>query len=142
MTDSPIYAAFLGTWMLIPDSCDYQQGEPPSAGRYRIEERDGELGFRIEWTDAAGAEHEVSFSGTPDGEPRPFAGGDLADALSIEAASQRELNTAAYFRGAQRMVAQRQLDDTRMAMRVTQLVRFPDGSSLANLAVYRRLIED
>ncbi len=37
-----------------------------------------------------------------------------------------------------RMVAQRQLDDRGAAMRVTQLVRFDDGTTLANTSIYRR----
>ena len=36
------------------------------------------------------------------------------------------------------MVAQRQLDASGNAMRVTQVVRFADGTSAANVAVYRR----
>jgi len=36
------------------------------------------------------------------------------------------------------MVAQRQLDDSGQAMRVTQLVRLADGEHLANVSVYRR----
>src|SRR5690606_11342740 len=137
--DSP-YADFLGTWLLDPTSCAYQQGEPPRSGRYVIEERDGALHFTMEWVDATGTENRAAFSGIPDGEPRPFAGGDLADALSIEAPSPRELTSAALYRGVERMFAQRQLDDTRQVMRVTQIVRLPDGTNPSNVALYRRQV--
>ena len=36
------------------------------------------------------------------------------------------------------MIAQRQLDETGTAMRITQLVRFSDGSQAANVGVYRK----
>ncbi|MCB9592332.1 MAG: hypothetical protein H6719_06340 [Sandaracinaceae bacterium] len=131
-----MYEHFLGTWALEPESCQYEQGDPPRSGLYRIEAHDGRLHFSITWEDAAGASHAVSFSGTPDGEPEPFDGGDLADALVIRAVSERELVSSALYRGVERMVAQRQLDDSRTAMRVVQVVRLPDGTSPANVAIY------
>ena len=51
---------------------------------------------------------------------------------------QRELNSYAYLNGHELMVAQRQLDDTAMAMRITQIVRLPDGSVLSNESIYRK----
>ncbi len=132
------YENFLGTWILDPRSCDYQQGEAPQAGTYRISESDGRLTFEVQWTDQAGASQQVEFSGVPNGEKQPFAGGDLADALAIHPVSKRELNSSAYYRGKERMVAQRQLDNSGNAMRVTQVVRFPDGTFLANVGVYSR----
>jgi hypothetical protein len=134
------YAAFLDTWILDPTTCDYGQGEPPRAGRHEISEHDGTLHFGMAWTDHEGVEHEAEFSGIPDGVPRPFPGGVLADALSVTAVSPRELNSSAFFRGVERMVAQRQLDDSRQAMRVTQVVRLPDGTRPANVSIYRRRV--
>ena len=140
MDVQPPYAGFIGTWILDPSTCDYEQGAPPRTGRYQIVDRGGELHFTMEWTDQQGVDHRAGFSGVPDGMPRPFAGGDLADALSITAVSPRELTSAALYRGVERMFAQRQLDDTLQAMRVTQLIRLPNGSRPANIAVYRRLL--
>jgi hypothetical protein len=142
MTDGPTYAAFLGTWILDPGSCRYEQGEPPLAGSYRIEEVGGRLHFQMEWTAADGSSHQVRFSGVPDGRREPFAGGELADALSVHAVSPRELTSAAYHGGVERMVAQRQLNAGGNAMRVIQLVRFLDGSSLANVSVYLRQVRN
>lgn len=139
MTDAaPLYAGFLGTWILIPESCQYEQGDPPKAGVYTIAERDGRLEFTIDWTAADGGTHHVEFDGVPDGVPVPFAGADLADALSIEAVSARDLRSSAYLNGREHMVAQRQLDDTGTAMRVTQIVRFSDGTHLSNVSIYRK----
>ncbi|MEZ4403940.1 MAG: hypothetical protein R3B06_28205 [Kofleriaceae bacterium] len=132
------YAGFLGTWVLIPETCVYEQGPAPRAATYRIEEDGPALRFTIAWTDAAGAAHQVVFAGRPDGIAAPFAGGDLADALTVTLVSPRDLRTTASWRGHERMVAQRQLDARGAAMRVTQLVRFDDGTHVANVAVYRR----
>ena len=137
--ERPAYARFLGLWTLIPESCRYEQGLAPSSGSYRIEEASPEVvRFVARWTDARQQAHEVSFEGVADGSKIPFDGGELADALAIHAVSERELNSYAYLKGQELMVAQRQLDPTGKAMRITQLVRLPDGTSPANVAVYRR----
>ena len=56
--------------------------------------------------------------------------------------SERELTSVATWRGKRRMVAQRQLDATGGAMRVTQVVFLPDGSHLANVAIYRKVVSN
>lgn len=140
MTAAANYVDFLGQWQLIVQSCQYEQGAPPTSGSYRIEaDPDGILTFTATWTDADGKPGTVSFSGPADGSSVPLDGGELADALAIHAVSARELNTVASKNGNELMVAQRQLDDTRSAMRVTQLVRLPDGTSPTNVSVYRRV---
>ena len=134
----PLHAAFLGTWVLLPETCVYEQGAAPRSGTYRIEE-DGELlRFTIDWIAADGAAHHAAFSGRPDGVAVPFAGGDPVDAIAITAVSSRDLRSSAFWRGQELMVAQRQLDAGGNAMRVTQLVRFADGTRAANVSVYRR----
>lgn len=134
----PLWKGFIGTWLLDPASGQYEQGEPPRSGSYRIEEAGGRLAFHMEWIDAAGEAHAASFTGTPDGKPEPFAGGDLADALSVTPVSWRELNSAAYWKGRERMIASRQLDDDGGAMRVIQAVRLPGGERPTNIAIYLR----
>lgn len=135
------YAGFLATWHLVPASCQYEQGDPPRSGTYRIAEEGDELVFDIEWVDAEGREQSVSFRGVPDGEPVPFDGGALADSFSVTAVSERDLRSSAFKNGKELMVAQRQLDPTGEAMRVVQVVRLPDGTAPANVAVYRRVAD-
>ena len=135
----PIYAGFLGTWILDPRSCEFEQGPAPLAGSYHIEElEDGSLRFTMQWVDATGARHKATFAGKPDGEPSPFPGGELADAMSVAAVSPTELNSSAYWQGVELMVAQRQLDLDGSAMRLIQLVRLPDGTRPTNVSVYYR----
>ena len=68
MSEEKLYKDFLGSWQLIPDSCKYQQGEPPKSGEYHIEV-DGELlVFKMIWTDSEDKKYEIQFSGVPDEE--------------------------------------------------------------------------
>ena len=140
MADKPIYYDFQGHWVMIPESCSYDQGEPPTAASCYIVESDGQVRFIMEWTDAGGKKEEIEFAGIPNGVPTPFNGGDLADEMTITAVSPRELNSAAFFQGRELMIAQRQLDETGQAMRITQMVRLPDGQQIANVATYQRML--
>ncbi len=134
---SPRYTGFVGTWFLIPSSCVYEQGKAPSQGTYVIAEReDGHLVFTIDWIDAEGAQHHVTFSGLPNGEANKLEVGDLADAFSISAPTARRLDTIAYKNGEALMFAERQLDESGAAMRVVQQVRLPDGTRPTNISVY------
>ncbi|MGB3624371.1 MAG: hypothetical protein WA989_00990 [Henriciella sp.] len=136
MTDNT-HERFIGHWELEPGTCDYKQGDPPRVGSYIIYEEGGELVFDMAWTDLAGATHEASFRGTPDGEARPFKGGDLVDSLKITAENRSELNSSAAMKGETLMRASRTLidDDT---MRIVQTVYLPDGTAPTNKSVYRR----
>lgn len=138
MADAPLYSGFLGIWTLIPESCDYEQGEPPVEATYRISEDGDTLVFVMHWVDDKGETHQLQFSGPPNGEPMPFNGGELADALVVTAVSARELTTSALSKGQELMIAQRQLDETGTAMRITQIVRFLNGSTESNVGVYRK----
>jgi hypothetical protein len=132
-----LYRRFIGHWELDPASCDYKQGDPPKTGTYVIREDGDDLIFDMAWTDQAGTPHEASFRGTPDGEAKPFNGGDLVDSLTITAESRSELNSSASMKGQPLMHATRTpIDDD--TMRIVQVVYLPDGSAPANKSVYRR----
>ena len=130
------YSKFLGTWTLDPASCIYEQGSPPQEAIYHIVERAGVLHFIIDWVDEKGKQERVEFSGVPNGERAPFAGGLLADAMSVDAPSESELISAAYWQSEERMVATRTLSASGKSMRVLQMVRLPDGNELCNQSTY------
>ena len=63
---------FLGIWELLPDTCQFEQGDPPRAGTYRIEQTDDgavrftatEGGTRVDIQHRRGALSEERWSGT------------------------------------------------------------------------------
>ncbi|MDF1686548.1 MAG: hypothetical protein ACJAXQ_001828 [Parvibaculaceae bacterium] len=142
--ETPLYAGFLGSWILDTSSCEFEQGDAPQAGSYHIVEQAGTAGgiasllFRTQWVDSEGEAQSAEFSGIPDGKPVPFNGGDLADALSVTAVSRRELNSAAFYKEHERMTVSRQLDDTGGALRLIQAVKLPSGEQPTNISIYRR----
>ena len=56
-----------GTWLLVPELCLYEEGEPPRSGLYRISQQAGEVSISIAWQAQDGSEHEVEFGGPHDG---------------------------------------------------------------------------
>ncbi len=138
MSEMPIYQNFLGEWVLVPDSCEYEQGEAPQAGFYAIQESGNELEFQMGWIDSEGEQHAHSFRCAADGEHYKFAGGDLADAISVTASSETSLDSSAFYQGTERMMAYRTLVDNGAVMEVIQKVCLPGGGALSNLAKYVR----
>lgn len=132
-----LYERFLGHWELDPASCKYEQGDPPKAGSYTIQEAGDDLVFDMAWTDQAGQSHTASFSGTPDGKAVPFEGTDLVDSFVVTAESRSELNSSAFLKEEKLMHASRTLIDDE-TMRIVQTVYLPDGSAPSNRSVYYR----
>ncbi|MCV6576524.1 MAG: hypothetical protein OIF58_12375 [Cohaesibacter sp.] len=131
---------FLGDWILEVERCHYEQGSPPRSGSYRIERDGEELVFHMKWVDVEGEIFNLSFRGIPDGEPRPYKGGDLADHLSLDAPSPTKLNSSAYLKGVELMIATRTLVDGGQHMVLTQTIILPDGSKPTNSTRYRRKV--
>lgn len=138
MDNTRLYSGFLGAWELEPEHSVFEQSAPPQSGAYKIEECSLGLSFTMQWIDSSGQDFTVRFEGAPDGQPRPFAGGDLADALAVVPVSNRELKTSAYLKGHELMVATHRLSGTGLHMRLTQTVHLPDGTSPSNHVRYRR----
>lgn len=138
MAIEKMYVGFLGDWELDVEASDFGQGEAPITGGYRISESKEGLLFVIEWTDQANEAHTFSFTGIPDGEPHPFDGQDLVDAMVVEAPTAQELTSRGFFKGRELMVAARFLMEEGAVMEITQTVLLPDGSKPSNVARYRR----
>ncbi|MCK0070985.1 MULTISPECIES: hypothetical protein [Kordiimonas] len=138
MSDKPLYQGFLGEWILDPDSCEYEQGEPPVTGYYAIHQNGEELEFKMAWVDTEGEQHAHSFRCKPDGHQYKFAGGDLADAISVTATSENTLDSSAFYRDQERMMAYRTLVNGGTEMEVVQKVNLPGGGAPSNFARYVR----
>ncbi len=128
---------FIGLWVLDPNSCDYEQGEPPQSGTYRIAPDGVEVVITMAWVDAEG-EQTMTFRGVPDGKPVRFDAGPLADSLAIAAVADDRLDSAAYRAGVELMTAKRTLSKDGASMTVVQTVHLPDGTAPTNTAVYRK----
>jgi len=129
--------AWEGVWDLVPELSHYDEGRPPTAGRYVIRAEDEALQFDITWTDAGGAAHAATFAGRADGARRP-AGGQ-----GMEAAFHRKgplaLESRAWHAGQEASYALRRASADGQLLSVLQFYNHPDGTRTMHLQIYRRV---
>lgn len=72
---------FLAAWQLFPEKCDYQHGQIPKSGNYKIEtdDRHQQLIISINWVSFDNSAFFSEYRITPDGEWHPFDNQELAD---------------------------------------------------------------
>lgn len=130
---------FLGAWELLPESSEYELGDPPAEGLYTISSDGDRYHFEIAWKTAAGRHFETGFSGIPDGRPYAYEDPQVADALSLTRVDESTLDSES-FRGEVRLAHARRvlMEDGRM-MRVSQSGQAPDGETFQNISYYRKL---
>ncbi|MDG2097493.1 MAG: hypothetical protein P8J83_08440 [Paracoccaceae bacterium] len=134
------YKSFLGKWALIKGSCVYEQGLPPLDGHYIISVKTKDLLFEMIWIDHHGERQEFRFRGRPNGLSFPFSGGELADSLTTEIISERELNTKAFKDDIKVMEVKRTLSNSLKQMTISQTVFLPDFNKLTNWSSYSKII--
>ncbi len=131
--------SFLGKWTLIKGSCVYEQGMVPLDGHYSILTKGKNLQFEMVWIDSEGERHEFNFCARPDGIRFPFLGGKLADSISTEIISKKELNTKAYLNDKKVMEVKRTLSDSLKQMTISQTVFLPDSNKMTNWSSYSKI---
>ncbi|AXS42248.1 hypothetical protein [Breoghania sp. L-A4] len=131
-------APFLGAWILDIEASDFEQGEPPLSGSYRIEAADFGLTFHMRWIDANGKEEAVSFTGMPGTRDERLKQSGLADALALYLETGGGLVSEARREGKVIMRAVRRLADNGATLIIEQTVHLPDDTSTTNTMVYRR----
>lgn len=129
---------FLGTWELDPSACTYERGLPPRQGTYRIEPEGDTLLFTADWVAADGTPGTVAYRSTPDGQPHPLENPAVADALVTRVTDLPSLDTDTLKDGKVIAFARRLLSPDQTEMTVSQSFTLPDGSTVTNVALYRK----
>lgn len=134
-------AAYLGTWVLVPELSLYAVGVPPTAGTYIIERNaTGELMLSVRWQMPGDpTEHAIQFGGPSDATPVPLEGGSSGpDAMTLTHVDARTLDSAALRAGVQVAYARRVVSADGQLLAVVQELGSPDGARFRNFQVYRR----
>lgn len=127
---------YLGTWLLVPELCIYQSGDPPFEGEYIISQSSGEISFRIIWKDGSGKSHELQFGGPLDGEKHPSETPGVTE-VSYERIDERTLDSTAFNHENTVMYARRVASNDGTMLAVSQVLYGSEGPS-SNFQVYRR----
>lgn len=130
------YAPFLGDWKLDPARSNYQSGQPPQSGLYRIEPEDNGLKITMDWVDAAGKSYQMSYFGIVDGKDYPYHDNPAVDAFSMTLVDSNRLDSAAKKDGRVVAHASRVLSADGQSMTVTQSGTDAAGQTYRNISIY------
>ena len=128
--------AFLGTWVLVPEKAQYELGQPPQSGLYRLSTDGEQYHFTVEWQDAAGHSHSTAFDGIPDGQQYAYTDNPAVDVVSFTRVDAFTLDSDTFKDGQQIAHARRILADDGRTMTVSQGGTLPDGRTFTNISVY------
>lgn len=130
-------SGYIGTWVLVPELCLYEEGNPPLQGIYQIAQLDEGVRISIDWATPDGSKHHIAFQAPDDGVKQP-SNSPGASHLSITRISPLILDSRAYIGEEEVACARRRVSDDGLLLSTVQVVRRADGTSFRNFQVYRR----
>jgi len=74
---------FLGKWHLVPENSQYEFGEPPKSGTYKILQKDNTLTFVMNWVNSQGEKQAVEYSEICDGKFYDYPVKEIADEIRL-----------------------------------------------------------
>lgn len=129
---------FLGTWELIPEMSQYELGQPPRSGIYKVSASGSGYAIEVDWTTPEGALAHLAYHAIPDDQVYPQADNAFADATSMTHVGERRLDSSAFKAGRLTLHVSRILSENGLTMHVCQTNHTPDGAELRNRSVYRK----
>ena len=129
-------ANYIGTWLLIPELCIYQNGEPPLRGIYEIQSDGTEVRISVNWTDKEGAEHAIEYGGAIDGSKHPIDASGTTSTVYFRV-DENTLGSTVYDNDRKTMYARRIVSAANDLLATVQVQYRPEGD-LSNFQVYRR----
>jgi hypothetical protein len=135
MAKRPAYA---GTWLLLPELCLYDEGDPPTSGVYTIAWSPSRIDISIAWQATDGQRHSISFGGPSDGTRQP-TGNDVPSHLSVTHIDTSTLDSSAFDGAAEIAYARRRVSRDGRLLATVQTGLGRDGTRFRNFQVYERV---
>ena len=129
--------SYLGTWILVPELCLYDEGNPPVSGIYRISQLDDDVRITIDWEAQDGSTHQIEFQAPDSGVKQP-SNNPGPSHFAITRVSPLILDSRAYADQEEVAYARRRASDDGLLLATVQVGRRPNGTSFRNFQVYRR----
>jgi len=137
MDHSEKKSIYLGTWILVPELCLYEDGNPPVSGIYRISQSDEDVRISIDWEAQDGSKHQIEFQAPDSGAKQPSSNPGPSH-LSITRVSPFILDSSAYAGDEEVAYARRCASEDGLLLSTVQVGRRANGTSFRNFQVYRR----
>lgn len=127
---------FPGTWVLDPDTLDYQFGRPGRRATYVIEAIPDGLLFHLDAEDADQNPIKVIYGGKLDGSDQPLGDGEAVLVLTRFGENMIESTLKRQGKVVDRWT--REMLPDRRTMKITQHVLTPNGEEFRNTSIYRK----
>jgi len=132
-------AVYFGTWLLQPELCIYEEGEIPTSGRYTIDRKGTDIRVGIDWTAAAGTEHQIEYQAPADGERKQLPASEGGPThLSLAHVDAHTLDSYAFIGEREVAYARRAASRDGALLATVQAGQRADGTPFRNFQVYRR----
>jgi hypothetical protein len=128
---------FYGEWALDPTQSQYELGNPPASGLYRLAAAGDAIAVTMIWDTVDGQHFEQRYEVIPDGKDYPYDS-SAVDALMCALVDPVTLDTTAKKNGQIVAHGRRTLSADGQTMTIVQSGQTPQGQSFRNLSVYRR----
>jgi hypothetical protein len=130
---------FLGSWQLFPEKGNYEFGDRPKSGLYKIEssETNKELTISHSWTTIENQGFSSQYNVTADGEMHPFKDRQFADSFQVELVDSITFELHFYRAGQVILHLVHEIMPNGY-LRITLQAFKEDGSSYANTEIYHK----
>ncbi|RYY27451.1 MAG: DUF2452 domain-containing protein [Chitinophagaceae bacterium] len=130
---------FLASWQLFPEKGEYQSGNRPKSGYYRINASDDKSRLNIEhtWVTLENDAFNATFSIIPDGELHDFENAVLADQFKASIADTSNLEISFYKNDRETLHVLHQITPNGL-LKITQTGTAPAGEQFTNIEIYHK----
>lgn len=130
---------FLGIWVLDPQECVYEHGDPPDKAVYEITADGRALIFAVEY-EIGGMELEFRYRTLPNGIEQPYEDPNgIVDSITSTFTGAQEIETISRSGGDVLALAVRAISEDGLTMTVTQKGTAEGGRRFVNVSVYNKV---
>ncbi len=130
---------FLGSWQLFPEKSEYQWGDRPRSGIYKVEApgTDRQLVIYHTWVNLEGRAYEAQFRITADGQLNDFDSRELAEQVQVVFSDSINFEVHFYRSGQPVLHVVHEIMPNGY-LKITQQGLRPDNSSYTNTEIYHK----
>lgn len=127
-----------GIWHFVPAASTYQSGPAPKESKRQWIPDGDKVKFIHDGIGADGKPFHTEFTAAYDGQPNPFIGGTLYDAVALTSRGPSRVDQVFTLKGKVTVKATRTISKDGKRMTIDSRGTKPDGTRFRNLLIYER----
>lgn len=130
---------FLASWQLFPEKANYELGERPKSGFYKISSDEGEKTLHVQrsWVNLENQAFESEFSIEADADIQPYIHHDWADQVKLVFVDSIQFDIFFYKNSAEVLHVQHEIQPNGY-LKLVEKGHKPDGSPYTNTEIYHK----